>query len=331
MLSMEIFRTIVPTPVSDKKISYGTQLMLLGSCFSEHIGNKLAESKFLTDNNPFGIVYNPLSAVRQLEIILRANEYGKDDLFQNEGLWCSFDHHSRFAGTDRESSLKVINEKLFKSHVNLKSTQILFLTFGTSYVYFLRSTGQVVSNCHKVPSKEFERRIISVNDIILAFETLMPKLTHYNPNLHIVFTVSPIRHWKDGAHENQISKSILLLAVEEIKKIYPNTSYFPSYEIMMDDLRDYRFYAEDMLHLNLSAVNYIWERFKECFLTQDTFSLMKEIEKVIQAVKHRPFNPQSEAFLVFARQQYQKIKYLQDQYKISLEPEEEYFKSLLPD
>jgi hypothetical protein len=326
---MEIFRTLVPVPPSSVKLHYGTRMMLLGSCFSEYIGNKLVETKFIIDLNPFGIVFNPMSIAIQLEKLMDCSEYKSDDLFLNEGVWCSFDHHSRFSGTDIGLCLKTINDRLKGSSQNLKSTEVLFLTFGTSFVYSLKATQQLVSNCHKVPEKEFERKMTTVEDIVLAYNTLIDKLLAFNPNLQIVFTVSPIRHWKDGAHENQLSKATLLLAINQICRSYQNTHYFPSYEIVMDDLRDYRFYAEDMLHPNTLAINYIWNKFKECFMETETALLMKEIEKVIQASKHKPFNIQTETFQSFARQFYDKIQYLKVQYNISFEAEENYFKSFL--
>ena len=326
---MEIFRTIVPVFPSPIKINYSTKLMLQGSCFSEYIGNKLIESKFLVNNNPFGIVFNPLSIAIQLERLMNPIEYTQDDLFFNEDIWCSFDHHSRFSSYDEAYCLSNINQQLLMSHDFLRKTDLLFLTFGTSYVFYLRGTDRVVSNCHKIPSKEFDRKRAAHQHISSVFSELIPKLQTFNPNLHVVFTVSPIRHWKDGAHDNQLSKANLLLAIDEITNTFQNTSYCPSYELIMDDLRDYRFYAEDMLHPNSLAINYIWERFKECYMKPDTLSLMKEVEKIIQAANHRPFNPKTEAFQSFARQFYDKIQHLKGQYNISFEEEEKYFKSYL--
>jgi hypothetical protein len=326
---MEIFRTPVSVPMSDKKINYNSKIMLMGSCFSEYMGQHLETAKFKLDNNPFGIVYNPLSVKYQLENLMECKEYSSNDLILNEGVWKSFDHHSKVSDPDKNSCLKKINDRISASHQFLKSADFLFLTFGTAYVYYLKSTGQVVSNCHKIPAREFDRKRATVQDIVLEYEPVIKKLLEYKPGLSIVFTVSPIRHWKDGAHENQLSKSILLLAIDEICKKYHQTFYFPSYEIVMDELRDYRFYAEDMLHPNSQAVNYIWGRFKECFIASDTILLMKEVEKVVQASKHRPFNTNTDAFQSFARQFYDKIQYLKDQFNISLENEETYFKSLL--
>ena len=204
---MEIFRTLVPVPPSEIKVHYGTQIMFLGSCFSEYIGNKLIETKFCIDNNPFGIVFNPLSIANQLDILTKNDEYTPDKLFLHDGIWNSFDHHSRFSNADKEVCLNNINSRIKNSCSNLKSADILFLTFGTSYVYYLKATGKLVSNCHKVSEKEFERKMATVDDIVSVYKNLINKLLTINPKLHIVFTVSPVRHWKDGAHENQLSKA----------------------------------------------------------------------------------------------------------------------------
>jgi hypothetical protein len=323
---MELFRTLVPVPVSETKVRYGSQIVMTGSCFSEYIGDKLSEARLTIDNNPFGIVYNPLSVGRGLMRLLEARQYVPDDLFQCEQVWCSFDHHSRFSDPDKGKCLEKINSRLQKASLAVKSADILFLTFGSSYVYWLKSSGEVVANCHKVPAREFDRRRISADDIVKQYDAVLQQLFQVNPGIHVVFTVSPIRHWKDGAHENQLSKATLLLAIDEICRQHKQTLYFPSYEIVMDELRDYRFFDEDMLHPNKIAITYIWGRFKECFMDTETIALMKEVEKIVQATKHRPFNINTDAFQSFARQFYDKVRYLKGQYKIELTDEENYFK-----
>ena len=324
---MELFRTLVSIPVSEKRIFYSSRVMLMGSCFSEYMGNHLSEARFKTDNNPFGTVYNPLSVKRGLKRLLNPVEYAPENLFLYESVWYSFDHHSRFSDMNREVCLSRINERLNLSAANLKDADFIFITFGTSYVYQLKSSGEVVSNCHKLPGSKFHRRRITIDEIVSEYNSLLQELWVINPNLQVVFTVSPIRHWKDGPHDNQLSKAILLLAIDEICKAHKQTFYFPSYELMMDDLRDYRFYDEDMLHPNKTGTHYIWQRFKECFMGSDTIMLMKEVEKVVQARSHKPFNPGSEAFQAFVRQFYDKIQYLKEQYKIDLSEEENYFRS----
>jgi hypothetical protein len=326
---MEIFRTLVTTPSSPFKIDYSSNIMFLGSCFSEYIANKLSDNKFKVDNNPFGIVYNPLSVSLQLEKLLNEYEYTNDQLFLNDGLWCSYDHHGKFSNQDKGLCLTNINTQLQSSRQFLKSANFLFLTFGTSFVYYLKETNNPLANCHKVPAGKFDRIRVSAQEIVKSFEIPFNMLRKLNPGLLLVYTVSPVRHWKDGAHENQLSKATLLLAIEELQHRYPNSLYFPSYELIMDDLRDYRFYAEDMLHPNAMAVNYIWKRFVESFMLPETLSVMKEVDKVVQASKHRPFNPDTKEFQTFVRQSLDKIVNLKNRYNIACEKEELYFRSLI--
>lgn len=326
---MDIFRTPVTVPASEKKIGYNSRILFMGSCFSEHIGQKLTESKFNIRNNPFGIVYNPISVARQLEILLGTGKYAPEDLVLHNGFWHSFDHHGSFSVSDQELCLRNINDSLEASQEFLGSADFLFLTFGTAYVYYLKTTGQVVSNCHKLPAGEFDRKLSSVGEITDALQSILNRLFQLNPGLKVVFTVSPVRHWKDGPHANQISKSTLLLAIEEIQKIYPQTFYFPSYEIVMDELRDYRFYDEDMIHPNKVAVDYIWQRFTGCFMEPATIRTLKEVDQVVQASRHRPFHPGDEIFRQFARKNLEKIHELRQKYSISFEKEEEHFGSFL--
>lgn len=326
---MEVFRTLVQPASSEKKIRYNSQIIFSGSCFSENIGKKLEEAKFKVDNNPFGIVYNPLSVKHGLDRLMSEISYTENDLFQQEDMWCSFDHHSRFSDHSKVQTLQNINTRLQQASKTLKSAEFLFLTFGTSYVYELKSNNKVVCNCHKVPANAFMRRKISVEEITIAYEKLLENLFAFNPSLNIIFTVSPIRHWKDGAHESQLSKSTLFLAIDHLCDKYKNAAYFPSFEIMMDDLRDYRFYDEDMLHPNTVAISYIWQRFRDTFFSADTTNILKEVEKVMQAFRHKPFNNSTESFQLFARQQLEKINFLEDQYKIDLQKETRYFKEFI--
>ena len=303
--------------------------MFIGSCFSEYIAEKITEVKFLTDNNPFGTVYNPLSIKKGLLRLMGDIKYSEAELFQSEDVWYSFDHHGSFSGTDKITVLNTINQRLNFSSSFLKEADILFITFGTSFIYELTSTGQVVSNCHKVHPGEFERRKISFAEIIAEYSNLFEMLFNFNPDIFVVFTVSPVRHWKDGAHENQLSKAVLLLAIDQLCKSYVQTFYFPSYEIMMDDLRDYRFYGEDMLHPGKVALNYIWQRLKECFMDSGTIQSIEEVVRIIQAFNHRPFNPDSIDFRAFCSKFVDECRGVSQKYNINLNKEEQYFMSFL--
>lgn len=288
----------------------------------------MAEAKLPVDNNPFGIVYNPLSAKLVLDRLMEDRPYKQEELFHYEGIWSSFDHHSRFSDVDDAACLVKINNRVGHSSQFLNKAGFLFITFGTSYVYMKKSDGKVVANCHKLPAADFIRRRLTAEEIVAEYSILLEQLFKLNPKLNIVFTVSPVRHWKDGAHENQLSKAILLLAIDQIAKAFPQTAYFPSYEIVMDDLRDYRFYEEDMLHPNKVAINYIWSRFKEVFMDADTLNLMKEVEKVVQAFNHKPFNPNSGTYQTFIRQTIDKARKLEAQFGISFAAEEAFFYTL---
>lgn len=326
---MEIFRTLVPVVGFEKKIKYSSGILLSGSCFSENIGLRMEEVKLNADNNPFGIVFNPISVMNGLQRLMDDVSYQEKDLFEQDNVWCSFDHHSRFNDTSKIETLRNINNRLQISSKNLKTAEFLFITFGTAFVYENKESGNVVSNCHKVPLTSFQVRRISVEEIVSSYKKLFERLKLFNPGLTIVFTVSPVRHWKDGAHENQLSKATLLLAIDALCKLFTNCKYFPSYEILMDELRDYRFYDEDMLHPSKTAINYIWHHFKESFFDAGTITVMKEVEKVLQAYHHNPFNTTTDNFKSFASQQLEKIRFLKDQFAIDLSKEEAYFKGFL--
>ena len=252
----------------------------MGSCFSENIGQKMIDLKYRVDMNPFGILYNPESIANSLKFLLDQQPFTEYDLFQDQGLWNSFYHHSRFSDVDKDVVLNNINRRLTESHEFLKKADLLVITFGTAWAYELVNTGQVVSNCHKVAASFFNRVRLTRHEISVAYRHLLEELWSFNPNLKVIFTISPIRHWKDGAVENQVSKSTLILAVDHLKNDFADRglSYFPSYELMMDELRDYRFYAEDMIHPSETATDYIWDRFTSIFLNEKSGLLAKEIQ-----------------------------------------------------
>lgn len=302
---MNDFRTVIDIPKGEKELGYDSKIMFMGSCFSENVGSRLAYYKLPVDVNPFGIVYNPVSVANSIRMLIDGKEFQEDDLNFSHDQWFSFFHHSRFSNSNLEECLQNINDRVTFSTQYLKEADFLFVTFGSSWVYELISQGAIVSNCHKLPAREFNRYRLEVDEIVKLYKELLVSLFVFNPKLQVVFTVSPIRHWKDGAHGNQLSKATLLLAVEQLAELFDRVSYFPSYEIVMDELRDYRFYQEDMLHISDAAVNYIWQRFKDVYLASGAHRVMGEVEKVVRAAAHRPFNIQSEEHQKFLR------KYLQ--------------------
>lgn len=297
------------------KISHLSKSLLLGSCFAENIGCLMRENKFDCDVNPFGILYNPLSVSKALDDIIACKHYGPDDLFFHQECYHSYMHHGSFSATNREMVLDTINTRLSKASQRLAQTEVLIITFGTAWVYYLQSTREVVSNCHKMPAKTFVREKLTVNDIVETYSSLIAKLQQCSPNLRLLFTVSPIRHVKDGLHENQLSKATLLLAIDELTRKFPEqVSYFPAYEIVMDELRDYRFYADDMVHPSALAIQYIWERFCELYFSADTLQLMKECSNLARALAHRPLKPDSTEYKRFLGQIVLKIEQLNEKY-----------------
>jgi len=303
---MELFRTIVNCKSSPEKISYDTSFLMVGSCFAENLGARLQQLKFNVIVNPFGIVYHPAPAAYQLERIITGKPYTEDELQQHNELWYSFDHHGRFSHTDILTCLERINHELEQAHEQLAHSNRLFVTFGTAWAYRLKHTGRIIANCHKLPSTDFDRIRFSVNEIQDIWIETIDKLLGFNPAIKVVFTVSPIRHLRDGAHKNQLSKSTLLLAVDYLNQKRENTGYFPAYEIVLDELRDYRFYAENMTHPNVVAINYIQQRFCESYMTEDTLQIMKTVEDIVKAVAHRPLHQTSE-YRKFAEKYLEKI------------------------
>lgn len=299
---MELY-TRISIPQATFTFSQQEPILLLGSCFAENISKKLEENKFITDTNPFGTLYNPASMAEAIKSLLEPKPFTCAHLFLYEGMYHSFAHHSRFSAVSETECLERINNRFMSSAAYLKTASRLIITFGTAYVYRLKSSGQIVSNCHKLPEKRFDRQRLSVEEIVSDWKKLLPALWAHNRTLKLLFTVSPIRHWKDGAQGNQLSKATLLLAIDRLQQAFPEqVAYFPAYEILMDELRDYRFYADDMLHPSPLAIDYIWQRFTESMLSKEAQALLKEWEEIRKAIQHKPFRPDSEAYQRFISQ-----------------------------
>ncbi len=296
-----MFTTTVNIPPSARKINHNSKLITLGSCFSEHIGKKLTDFCFLVESNPFGVLFNPVSIKNGLVDLLTEKKYTEADLFQNGSLWSSFSHSTLFSETVQEVCLQRINSSLEISAAILKEVDFILITFGTAWVYELKEDGRIVANCHKLPAEQFVRRRLSVEDIVKDYADLLMKIKAINPKTEVIFTVSPVRHWKDGAHENNISKGILLLAIDKLLRQFDFLHYFPAYEIQVDELRDYRYYAEDMLHPSEQAVKYIWERFSSAFFSEETIGINKKIERFNNMLNHRSIHQQSKENQIFKR------------------------------
>ena len=287
-------QTIVPLKKEVKNsIDYNSKILLLGSCFSENIGDKLNYFKFQTNQNPFGILFHPKAIENLVTNAINKKKYLPEDLiFQNE-RWHCFDAHSSLSSADKNELLANLNSAITATNKKLKEATHVIITLGTSWVYRFIETDAIVANCHKIPQKKFLKKLLSVDEVTKSLKTTIALLKSVNKNIHILFTISPVRHLKDGFTENMQSKSHLITAIHSVINAN-NCSYFPSYEIMMDELRDYRFYAQDMMHPNKTAINYIWERFMETQISDSSKLTMQEIETIQKGISHRPFNKNSE-------------------------------------
>lgn len=271
------FRTEIELGTWSKSLDYSSQFVFIGSCFSENIGGKLRNAGFQAQINPCGIIFNPHSLA---ELVQHANSeegVGVEELIEHEGLFFSNVHHSSFSGADNDLVLREVNSSLNVLRESLSKTSCVFVTLGTAWVYRHIPTNRIVANCNKIPNHQFSKELLSAADVTTALESIALAVQRLNPQADLFFTVSPVRHWKDGAIENQRSKAHLITAVHAVCDDMDNVHYFPSYEIQMDDLRDYRFYKEDLLHPSEEAVNYIWEKFKSYFFSAE---VMRDIEKM---------------------------------------------------
>jgi hypothetical protein len=311
---MSDFRLKVTLPDFPFSISHLDRVMCIGSCFAEHMFRQLDQHKFETNLNPFGILYNPMVIGEGLRRLVSGKPFQEEDLVPNNELWHSFSHHGRFSAPEKEQTLSDINRQMKEGSSFLKKTTRLILTFGTAQVYTLKETGKIVANCHKFPADYFEKRLLSVGEVVKTLTSTFSALKSINPKLEIILSVSPIRHYRDGLIENQRSKATLLLAVAEICQNLPFTHYFPSYEVVMDELRDYRFFEKDMVHPNRQAIDYIWLLFVRAFFEDNTQQLTSSIAKILQAAQHRAFHPQTKAHQGFLKHQLKKVQALEKQY-----------------
>jgi hypothetical protein len=322
-------RTTFSIEPSARKITYYDPVMFVGSCFASSIGMQMAAGRMPVLINPAGTVYNPVSVYNTIGRIIYNKECTEEDLYNYEGTWLSFNHYTDFVSEDPSELAGRINKSTREAFDFLSSSRFLFITFGTARVYIWKKTGTVVSNCHKIPSAYFESRLLGVDEIAGLWRELLDRLHSLFPELLVIFTVSPVRHWKDGAHGNQLSKSVLFLAVEELL-CHPSVyKYFPAYELVMDDLRDYRFYDTDMLHLSPAAIDYIWEAFAGCFIEKKALDLWREVSKVTRAVNHKITTTSSSRILEFAGRMLDKIDTITKKApSVCLDEEKEYFRGL---
>ena len=281
-----IFRTKLLVSNFPFQISYQDYILLLGSCFSDHIGTFLAKNRFNVLSNPFGTLFNPVSIANAIKMSIEPKLFSELYYYYFNNNWVSFAHHGSFSNPCENQFIKQINEQWNVSKTFLKKTNFLFITFGSAYCYKFLERDLIVANCHKIPNAKFEKFRLKIDEIVQIYQEIIQKIQKINPSVKIIFSVSPVRHLGDGFHENQLSKSVLHLAIEQLTN-NKNIFYFPAYEILMDDLRDYRFYAEDLCHIGENAVRYIEEFFTNTFFSQITKDKQKEIEKENKLLNHR--------------------------------------------
>ncbi len=309
------FKTDIPLQKQQHNlIDYHSKLLLLGSCFSENIGDKFSYFKFQSLQNPLGILYHPKAIENLILNAINEKEYDETDVFYNNERWHCFDAHSDLSSTSKEDLLSNLNEAIQQTNKQTNKSTHIIITLGTAWAYRFIETDVVVANCHKIPQKKFLKQIQSVKSIIESLEAIIELIKSVNLKTSILFTVSPVRHIKDGFAENTQSKSHLISAIHQVVEPRKNIYYFPSYEIMMDELRDYRFYAEDMLHPNKTAINYIWERFQSVWISSDSSRVMDEVDAIQKGLNHKPFNLESKQYQEFLQNLKLKKDKLQDQF-----------------
>jgi len=314
-----MFTTTVPIEKSAFPIDYDSKILSLGSCFAKNMGEKFGYFKFQSGLNPFGIIFNPVSIEKLIRRSIRKDYFTEKDIFFYNDLWHCFEVHSELSHSDKTIFLNRLNQMIEQSNNQIIEASHIIITLGTAWVYRSIEKGEIVANCHKVPQKEFEKELLSVEVIQNGLEGIVEEIAAINKEAKFIFTVSPVRHIKDGFVENQRSKAHLIAALgsfrssvfrfqsaDDVNEQPPTTNYFPSYEIMMDELRDYRFYANDMLHPSEVAIEYIWERFRETAIAESAYKTMEQVSVVQKGMGHRPFNPDSESHLKFLKQLEQK-------------------------
>jgi hypothetical protein len=320
------FRTEVAVEPALFPISHKQPIACIGSCFAENIADKLAYSKFKTLVNPFGILFHPLAVSTCIDRVIQQKYYTPADLILHDGIYHSPDHHSDFSHTDAAVCIEQINASIDEAHSFLQQAEVLIITLGSAVVFEYLPQQKIVANCHKIPNNKFKRSILSVGNIVSCLAATMRGLKAFNPRLRIIATVSPVRYLSHGFHNNQLSKATLLLALDALQQTDDSMRYFPAYEIMIDDLRDYRFVAEDMAHPNQLAIDYIWEKFSVAYFDAGTLSLLKELQDISAACHHRPRNANTDAHRTFLATNAAKVLRLKEKHPyLPLDAELAYF------
>lgn len=307
-------QTKISLEKTDHQIGYQSQLLLLGSCFAERLGSKFEHYKFQSLKNPFGILFHPLAIENLISRAVRKETYTEQDIFFLNERWHCYDAHSDLSDTFPEKLLQRLREGLERTDEQIRKASHVFITLGTAWAYRNKESNHVVANCHKVPQRQFSKELLPVGALVESLQKSIESIQSVNERAQVIFTVSPVRHLKDGFVENQRSKAHLITAVHQTLNCKPHTSYFPSYEIMMDELRDYRFYELDMVHPNQLAIDYIWEKFKPTFISDGALATMATVEAIQKGLQHRPFNAQAAKHQEFLKALGERITFLQTEY-----------------
>lgn len=313
------FQTTFTIPKCYPLIAYGTPIVTMGSCFSATMGQKLQESKFEVLNNPFGTLFNPLSLFELLEVAVENRIFDEKMVVNHEEKYLHYAAHSSLSAASAALLLQLLQERAKQTQHYLARSSHLIITLGTAHVYEHRQSGRTVANCHKQPAGLFRKKLLTIQEMENAAKAAFAALRELNPSIQIILTVSPVRHIKDGIPENQLSKSLLRVLANQLVSAFPFVHYFPSYEIMMDELRDYRYYAEDLIHPSPLAEKYIWKKFCEALFSMQTTEVADKIHKIHQSLSHRPFNPQSQAHRLFLQNLLQKMEQMEPEFDFSIE------------
>ncbi|MBV9962941.1 MAG: GSCFA domain-containing protein [Parafilimonas sp.] len=326
---MQFFANINIRPL-EPSITYKDKILLTGSCFTEHIGNFLLEHKFHVLQNPNGILFDPLSVSSSLVSYIQNKKYAEQELFYLNEVWNSWQHHSRFSNIEKSECLRIINESQQEAHNFLKDADWLIITLGSAFTYKLTlAPSQSVANCHKAPAHNFAKHLNTIEEIVTAFDNTIHQLFHFNNKLKIIFTISPVRHLRDGVVDNNRSKARLIESVHHLINKFDKLYYFPAYELVIDVLRDYRFYDIDLAHPNYAATQFVLEKFSEVCFDRSTKELLEEIKKIVIAKRHKPFNPDSTLHKKFLQQQAEKTKQILNKHPyLNLHEELNYFSEI---
>ncbi len=314
-----MFRTKINIAPVENKINLKDKVYSIGSCFAVNTGEKLNTYKFGILVNPFGVVFNPISVFRSIAMCLDEEPLDKASFIRQQGIFQHFDLHSDVSAEEKDDLIRNFEERKELAKQHLIDSRIILITFGTAVVYEWKKTGRIVANCHKIPAEEFEKRLLDVDEIVRGFNALYRMILKYNSRARFVLSVSPVRHIRDGFVTNSVSKSILRLSAEKIVNQFDHVSYFPSFEIMMDDLRDYRFYDRDMLHPSQEGIDYIWQQFKLTYFDDQTNRFCDGWEKVMRDISHKPYYPASEAHQDFLKKALARLKLFEK--LVDIEPE----------